>query len=74
MRKTKNTKATVFYRKYQYRTITEQGPRKTLSKNYGARLAQGSLQSLKAPDPNLHNRDFEAPAPKNLQNHANTNM
>jgi hypothetical protein len=39
-----------------------------------ARLAQGPLQSLKALDPDLHKPDFEAPDPRNLQNHAKTNM
>ena len=64
----------MFYRKYYHRQIMAQGSRKTLSKNYGARLAQGPHQSLKALDPDLRNPDFEAPDPRNLQNHANTNM
>jgi hypothetical protein len=65
---------TVFYRKYYYRKITAQGSRKTSSKNYVARLAQGPLQSLKALDPELHNPDFEALDPTNLQNHTKTGM
>jgi hypothetical protein len=64
----------MFYRKYDYRKITAQGSRKTLSKNYGARLAQGRLQSLKALDPDLCNPNFEASAPRNLQKHAKTNL
>jgi hypothetical protein len=39
-----------------------------------ARLAQGPLQSLKALDPDLHKRDFEAPDPRNLPNHAKTTV
>jgi hypothetical protein len=50
----------MFYRKYDYRKITAQGAHKALSKNYGARLVQGLLQSLKALDPDLHKPDFEA--------------
>jgi hypothetical protein len=57
-----------------YRKITAQGSRKTLSKNYGARLAQGPLMSLNALDPDLRNPDFEAPDPRNLRNHAKTSM
>ena len=64
----------MFYRKYYYRKITAQGSRKTLSKNYGARLAQGPLWSLKALRPDLRNPDFEAPDPRDLQNHAKTHM
>jgi hypothetical protein len=64
----------VFYRKYYYRKRTAQGSRKTSSKNYGARLAQGPLQSLKALDPDLQKPNFEAPDPRNLQNQAKTHM
>jgi hypothetical protein len=64
----------MFCRKYYHRKITAQGSRKTLSKNYGARLAQGPLQSQKALDPDLRNPDFEAPDPRNLKNHAKTKM
>jgi hypothetical protein len=46
----------------------------TLSKNYGVRLAQGPLQSLKALDPDLRNPDFEAADTRNLRNHAKPNM
>jgi hypothetical protein len=65
---------TMFYHKYYHRRSTAQGSGKTLSKNYGARLAQGPLQSLKALDPNLHKPDVEAPDARNLQNAAKTNM
>jgi hypothetical protein len=61
----------MFYRKYYYRRITAQGLRKTLSKNYGARLAQGPLQSLKALDPDLLKPDFEAPEPRDLKHYSN---
>jgi hypothetical protein len=64
----------MFDRTSYYRKITVQGSRKTLSKNYGARLTQGPLQSLKALDPDLHDPDFEAPDLRNLQNHAKTQM
>jgi hypothetical protein len=64
----------MFYRKYDDRKITAQGLRKTLSKNYGARLAQGPLQSLKTLDPDLNKPDFEAPEPRNLQNHPKNYM
>jgi hypothetical protein len=64
----------MFYRKYYYRKNAAQGSRKTLSKNYGARLAQGSPQSLKALGPGLCDPGFGAPAPRNLRSHAETNM
>jgi hypothetical protein len=62
------------YYYYYYYYCTAQGSHKTLTKNYGARLAQGPLQSLKVLDPDLHNPDFAAPDPRNVQNHAKINV